>query len=290
MTGFGRGEFKNENYHITIEIKSYNHRYLDFTFHIPRNFQVFEERCRGILQSKIFRGKIEVFLQISRKEIRPYEVKLNKSVLDGYYAAIETMRQHYQISETPSLALLVSLPEVFELNEQETNLEELWNYVRIALEEALKNLLTMRENEGKELFNDINERLSHIEAYINKIEARAPFVVEEYRLKITKLLHELLPPEIVDEYQNRLLYEIVLYTEKTNISEEITRFKSHISQFINHAKQTESIGRKLDFLLQEMNREINTIGSKANDLELSSYVVEIKSELEKIREQIQNIE
>ncbi|MGE5557957.1 MAG: YicC/YloC family endoribonuclease [Bacillota bacterium] len=290
MTGYGRGEFTNDKCAIVVDLKTINHRYLDISFRMPRSIQIFEEKCRNVLHKYINRGRVDLYIQLTERESGLHDIKLNRFIAAAYYDALKDLRKLFNIKEKISLQLMSGLPDVFQTAEISLNEEEIWTYMEKALEDAVSRLLVMRRKEGEKLFVDIANHLGVIEDSLERIKLRAPFVVEDYKSRLNKNLAELLPPDSLDEYQNRLLCEIVIYADKINIAEEIARLYSHLQQFKETSRQQGSIGRKLDFLLQEMNREINTIGSKANDYALSACVVEIKSELEQIREQIQNIE
>ena len=288
MTGFGRGEQLGLGYHFSIEIKSVNHRYQEIMVKIPRNFNLLEERIRKIIQEKTQRGRIEVYVNVKETEEKERFVKVDKELALSYDKSLKELANLLDTTYTTDVYSLVSLPEILSVEEQETDIEAVWPYIETAVQEALTQLIAMRKNEGEKLAQDLLQRLDELRDLTEQIKQRSPLVVSEYQEKLRQRLAVMLTDTSLDE--NRLLMEVALFADRASITEELVRLESHIEQFVEALQQQQPIGRKLDFLVQEMNRETNTIGSKANDLVISHLVVEGKSQLEKIREQVQNIE
>jgi len=288
MTGFGRGEQIGLGYHFSVEIKSINHRYQEVIVKIPRNFNPLEERVRKAVQEKTQRGRIEVYVNAKETEDKKRFVKVDKELALSYDMSLKELAQSLNTTYITDIYRLVSLPEILSLEEQETDIEAIWPYLETAVHEALAQLVAMRRNEGEKLARDLLQRLEELRDLIDQIKQRAPLVVSEYQEKLRQRLAAMLIDTALDE--NRLLMEVALFADRASITEELVRLESHIEQFAEALQQQQPVGRKLDFLVQEMNRETNTIGSKANDLVISRLVVEGKSQLEKIREQVQNIE
>ncbi|NLY67789.1 MAG: YicC family protein [Tissierellia bacterium] len=289
MTGFGRGEFSNGTYAFNIEIKTVNHRYNDIIVRMPKHLNYLEEKIKRLIKKNISRGRVEIYVNMEYVTESPVEVHVDTSLAKSYKAALENLLSELGIEDKIGLEDVLTLEDIVKTERKEIDEDIIWECLSKALSIALENVMNMRKEEGSVLKEDIQCQLEKIESMLSKIEERAPFIVEEYRDKLRERIRELLDEEQgLDE--ERLNYEVVLFADKSDINEEIVRFKSHIRQFYKSMESKEPIGRKLDFLVQEMNREINTIGSKANDLIITNCVVDIKSELEKVREQIQNIE
>ncbi|WP_090437823.1 YicC/YloC family endoribonuclease [Natronincola peptidivorans] len=289
MTGFGRGEVQKEGKYFHIELKSVNHRYMDISIKMPRSFTYLEDRIRQLVKKYIQRGRVEIFITYKNLGESDIKVTTDITLAHQYIKALEEIHNSFSIEKDIGVSTIARFPDVLQLEKQEENEEIVWNLLKEGLTQALNNLLEMRKEEGSELKDDLEKRLEILIALIAKIKDRSPEVVKEHKERLTKRIREFMEEEIeIDEA--RIALEVALFADKSNITEEIVRLNSHIVQFNKSMEQKEAIGRKLDFLIQEMNREINTIGSKANDLVISNIVVDIKSELEKIREQIQNIE
>lgn len=288
MTGFGRGESNGQGYHFSVEIKSVNHRFLEIMVKTPRSLQIFEDSLRKAIQQRIQRGRIEVYVNLKETGERKRLVKVDKELVLSYDNSLKELAQNLNTVYVTDIYRLAVLPDVFIIEEEEIDFEELWIILKKALDEALDSLTEMRSKEGGRLVEDLLGRLDRLESLINKIADRSPAVVNDYRARLKERLSVLLTDSTVDEV--RLAMEVALFADRASITEEIVRFKSHLEQFNKILLSGEPVGRKLDFLVQELNREINTIGSKANDLVISQTVVEGKSELERIREQVQNIE
>jgi len=288
MTGYGRGEEDNATKKFTIEIKSINHRYSEIVVKQPRQYMLLEDNIRRLVQKYIQRGRVEIYIKVEETGVKKPEIKVDKENAIAYYNSLKDLANYLEISPNINIHQLATLPEVIRLEEIEEDLDDIWAVMENALTKALKQLSTMRETEGQSLKKDLEKRIIFLQELSGKISRRSPVVVEEYREKLKTRIKELLDETQFDE--NKFNQEVVYFAEKCSITEELVRLNSHYQQFNNSLNSDESIGRKLDFLVQELNRETNTIGSKANDLEISNLVVEMKSEIEKIREQVQNIE
>ncbi|MEG6522154.1 YicC/YloC family endoribonuclease [Desulfotomaculum sp. 1211_IL3151] len=288
MTGYGRGEASIEGRRFTVELKSVNNRYCEVFLRQPRSLTPIEDKIKRSIQAKVTRGRVDGYISIEETgEITP-SVKVDKALAVAYHNSMEELAEYLSIKEKISIKDLISLPNVISLEQPEENLELWYPAIQEATEQALEALLAMRQTEGERLKEDILNRKATIGHLTMKITERAPLVVQEYRDKLSQRLSEWLDNGIIDE--TRLAAEIAIFADRADISEEIVRLNSHLLQLDQFLSEGGSVGRKLDFLVQEMNREINTIGSKANDLAITNAVVNAKSELEKIREQVQNIE
>ncbi|OQB13350.1 MAG: hypothetical protein BWY15_01814 [Firmicutes bacterium ADurb.Bin193] len=288
MTGYGRAVKTIDNFDISVEIKSVNHRYADFSLRVPRHYGFLEEHIRSYLKERISRGKVDISVTVRKSVDDSKEILPNIALAKSYIDAFSRISDEFGIQNDITVTSLTRFSEIFEITHKEDDEDELLSRVLTLTEEAVEGFTAMRVREGEKLAADMLMRNRIIAEELSKIEALAPKAVIEYREKIEARIKELLGDAPIDE--NRLLTETALYADRLSVTEEIVRLKSHIVEFDRIMAQNEPVGRKLDFLLQEMNREINTIGSKSNDLEITRIVVNIKSELEKIREQIQNIE
>lgn len=288
MTGFGRGEYTSANKQITVEIKSINHRYSEVIVRLPRQYSALEETIRRLVLAQVSRGRVEVFIKLEKTGSGEQEFQVDKELALNYYRAMKELAAITGAEMNVGIAELSHLPGVLTVEEAEENLEEIQKEIEPALQLALANLLQMRETEGEKLAGDLRDRIDYLEELRNKISEKSPLVVSIYRDKLKSRIKELTDGDVVDE--NRLALEVALFADKCSIDEELVRLGSHYAQFNSFLREKASTGRKLDFLIQEINREVNTIGSKANDLDITKYVVEMKSELEKLREQVQNIE
>lgn len=288
MTGFGRGEAANEKYKVTIEMKSVNHRYLDLSVRLPRKLNFYEPAIRNQVKEFAKRGKIDIFVSIEQLQENAESIQYNPQIAAAYLSGISQMADEFSIDGTIQAYQLARFPDVFTKAEEDDNEEEWIPIVTQALRDACEKFAESRRIEGEKLAKDLSEKLDHISDLVDKIETRSPQIVEEYRKKITEKVEQLLGDTQIDE--NLLATEIVMFSDKICVDEEMVRLRIHVE----HVKETlaagENIGRKLDFLIQEMNREANTTLSKANDSEVSEYGIDLKTEIEKIREQIQNIE
>lgn len=288
MTGFGRGREVLNGRDITVEIRSVNHRYYEFSARIPRSLSFAEDKLRALLAGKIGRGKVEVSVYITNTTANDEQITVNKQVLSDYVAALRSVQEEYSLKDDLALSHVLRMPDALTVVKTQTDEEQLWADVSAVAQQALERFITMREAEGVKMRDDFLARLKTIEEWVGVIEQRSPKLVEEYRMRLFERMKEVLEGKQVDE--GRILLEAAIYSEKTAVDEETVRLRSHIAQFRTMLESSEPVGRKLDFLVQEMNRETNTIGSKVQDLEVTHIVVDQKSEIEKIREQVQNIE
>lgn len=288
MTGYGRGEAVAAGKKFIMELKSVNHRFCEVVIRLPKNLHQLEERIREQIQKGLSRGRIDCYLSVEEAGPKNVAVKVDKSLLAAYYKAMREILSALERTEEPRLEHFLALPGLFTVEEPPENIEEIWVGVEQALTEALTALVEMRKTEGARLREDIESRVDRIEQLNREIEGRAPLVVEEYRKRLLQRVAELVPGGVVDPV--RLAGEVALFAERSSIAEEVVRIYSHLNQMRLTCNEGGPVGRKLDFLVQEVNREINTIAHKAGDLRISQIVVEVKSELEKIKEQVQNVE
>lgn len=288
MTGYGRCQSVIGGYDILLEIRSVNHRFFDFTAKIPRSYGYLEEKLKSFFQGSISRGKVEVSLSIYSVGGADAVIEVNESVAEGYVNALREANKKLMLNDDLSLSNLMRLPDVFNIRKAADDEEVVWECVRSAAQTALDDFIAMRENEGRRMVADVCEKLDNIEKMVAMVEAESPKITEAYRTRLTERMKEILGNTSVDE--QRIISEAAIFSEKTAVDEETVRLKSHISQCREMLSGDNAIGRKLDFLIQEFNREANTIGSKCQGLEITKTVIEMKSEIEKIREQIQNIE
>ena len=287
MTGFGRGKYQNEGREYLVEIKSVNHKYCDINFKMPRIFSGIENRLRKDVEKQVSRGKIDVYIDFLNFSNEGTSLKFNKELAKIYIKDLQELGKETGLDYNLSVIDIAKMPDIFKIGD-ENNEDIIYNELNIALGQALNNFIQMREIEGEKLKEDLKKRISYISEKINEISRFSAGLVKEYVVKLEARIKELLQTDVVDE--NRLAQEIVIFSDKSSIEEEITRLKSHIFQFLTLISDSSPIGKKIDFLIQEMNRETNTIGSKANSIEITNRVIELKTEIENIREQIQNLE
>lgn len=288
MTGFGRGHEILNGRDITVEIRAVNHRYYEFGCRIPRSLGFLEEKLKTLLNGKISRGKVEVSVLVYNVDAPDEKISINKEVVKDYIDALRSVKDEFELNDDLSLSHVMRIPDAFTVVKEEADEEQIWADVKAVAEAALTKFIAMREAEGERMKADLLSRLATIENWVGIVEERSPIIVEEYRKKLFDKMTEVLGNANIDE--SRILLEAGIFSEKTAVDEETVRLRSHIAQFRTMLEGEEAIGRKLDFLVQEMNRETNTIGSKVQDIEVTKIVVDQKSEIEKIREQIQNIE
>lgn len=288
MTGYGRGEHEAEGRKFSVEIKAVNHRYNDISIRLPRSMNYLEDKIRKTLTKKIMRGKTDVFITFESFSEDDVNIKINEPLAKAYCEKLEYLKLNYGLTGDNTLDLVVKFPDIITVEKVQEDEDTIWNALLPALDDALNSFISMREIEGEALKKDILKKADVIENYVAEIKERAPLVAEDYRQRLTDRLNELLADTSIDE--QRILTEVTIFADRACIDEEITRLTSHISQLRSIFAKDEPIGRKLDFLVQEMNREANTIASKSNDIKITQITVELKSEIEKIREQIQNIE
>ena len=287
MTGFGRGKYENEGRTYTVEIKSVNHKYSDINVRLPRFLNSVEDKIRKRVAEVISRGKIDIFVSFENYSSSGTTIRINKELAKEYIKELKSLAEEADLRFDLNVIDVSKFPEILKLEDDDDD-ELIGQEVMIALDDALEKFVNMREIEGTKLVEDIERRIYVIQDKVNEITNFSSTLVEEYMTRLTTRVNELLAPGVVDEA--RLMQEIVIFSDKSSIEEELTRLKSHISQFLELIKQSSPIGKKIDFLIQEINREVNTIGSKANSLDITNKVIEIKTEVENIREQIQNIE
>lgn len=288
MTGYGRHESVLHGRTLVIELKSVNNRYLDCNVHLPRVYICAEDGVQRRVKAAISRGKVDVYVNVENNTEEAVSVTLNQPVAAGYMEALRTMADTFGLESNVSIDLLAKFPDVFKVDKVPEDLEELTADIHAVTEEALRDFDAMRSREGEKLEADLLGRLVTLENFTHQVEQRSPQTVADYRARLTAKLQEVLADRQLDE--SRVLTEAAIFADKVAVDEETVRLHSHIAQFREMLAGGSPIGRKLDFLIQEMNRETNTIGSKCNNLEISTIVVNMKAEIEKIREQVQNIE
>ena len=288
MTGYGRCVETVNGREFTVEVRSVNNRYLDCTVKLPRSLTFAEETVKQAVKAAISRGKVDVFITLRSEEASDVKVTLNDAMVQGYLAAMEEMAEKYHVTNNVSTAVLSRMPEVFTVEKPEVDEEQLLADLMTVVNQALKNYDAMRSTEGKALENDLRSRGETILGLVAQVEAGSAQTVADYRVRLYNKLQEVLANTAIDE--SRILTEAAIFADKVAVDEETVRLRSHLQQMNQMLTTGGAIGRKLDFLLQEMNRESNTIGSKCSDVKLARIVVDIKAELEKIREQTQNIE
>ncbi|MBQ8663647.1 MAG: YicC family protein [Eubacterium sp.] len=288
MTGFGHCEVTENQRKITVEMKSVNHRYLDLNIKMPKKLNFFEAAIRNFMKDYIQRGKVDVYVSYEDMSEDTMLVKYNSAIAAEYLKQLTAMAEEFNLENDIRVGALSRYPEVLTMEEQSMDEEELWSLLEKALKGACEQFVETRVREGQNLYNDLMDKLTHLEENVAKVEERSPEILAEYRQKLYDKVSELLGDKQIDE--GRIATELVIFADKICTDEETVRLKSHIQTTKKTLNETESIGRKLDFIAQEMNREANTILSKANDLTVSNIAIDLKTEIEKVREQIQNIE
>lgn len=288
MTGYGRCETVVDGRAVTVELKSVNHRYFEFSCRTTRGYSFLEEKMKSYLQGKISRGKVDAYISVEALESAEAQVLVNHPLASGYVHALRELAERYDLQDDISVSTVARYSDIFSVHKSPEDEDAVWASVQKAADEALEQFLKMREAEGQRLKADVLSRADTIMGLVGQIETRSPQTVAEYRERLQQKMEELLGDTTVDE--QRLLMETAIFADKVAVAEETVRLRSHFKQMQEMLDSGEPIGRKLDFLVQEMNREANTIGSKAVDSQIAYMVVDIKAEIEKIREQIQNIE
>lgn len=288
MTGFGRAELQDEVRRFTVEIKSVNHRYLDFNMKMPKKLSVFETAIRGVLKEYMQRGKVDVFISCEDFSSGRMQLHYNRELTEQYLNYFRQMERDFSLENDIKVSHLSRLPEVLTMEEQEIDAEELWSGLEKTLRSAGEQFAISRQAEGESLKRDLTAKLEGLRSNVKQIEERSPEILQEYRERLETKMRELLTDSQMDD--SRIAAEVVIFADKICTDEETVRLNSHIDNMKVALDAGEGIGRKLDFIAQEMNREANTILSKANDLETTNIAIELKTEIEKIREQIQNIE
>jgi len=288
MTGYGRAAGASGKLLITIELRSVNNRFLDCSVKMPRAYAAVEERLKKTVQAAISRGKLDVFVTVDASQADDVELSVNEALAEAYVKAIRETAARFGLPDDSTATTIVRMPDVLNVKKREADMDALGDDMDAILREAIADFDAMRLREGEKLERDVLSRLGEIERLTGVVEERSPQTVAEYRERLLARMNEVLGSAGIDE--NRILTEAAIFADRTAVAEETVRLRSHIAQFREIAASGEPVGRKLDFLIQEFNREANTIGSKANDAELARTVVDMKAEIEKIREQIQNIE
>ena len=288
MTGFGRSEIVKGNRKISVEIKSVNHRYLEAGIKMPKKLNVFESRMRDLLKKYATRGKIDIFINYEDDSESQVNLKFNQNIADEYMAIFNNMSEKYNLKNDMTVGGLARFPEVITMDEVQEDEEELWHFIEEAMKAALEQFVNTRILEGENLKKDLLGKLDHMEELVAFVEKRSPEIMKEYRSKLESKVKELLGDTTIDE--SRIATEVIIYADKICVDEETVRLRSHIEHARKCLNEDGGIGRKMDFIAQEMNREANTTLSKANDIEISNAAIDLKTEMEKVREQIQNIE
>lgn len=288
MTGFGRAVKEIDGYVITVELKSVNHRYFEFSSRIPRQYGFLDEKLKSFINSRVSRGKVECFVTIEALNTEAAEVVVNNTLASAYVKALKEIASNYELKEDFGASTISRFQDVLVVKKADEDEEKIWGYVKSVCDESIDKFIAMREVEGAKMHDDIQSRGQFILDCVSFIEERSPQTVKEYNEKLVERVHDLIGDVSLDEA--RIIQEVAIYADKVAVAEETVRLRSHIDQLNAFINSAEPVGRKMDFLVQEINRETNTIGSKANDVEIARKVVDIKAEVEKIREQIQNIE
>lgn len=288
MTGFGRSQVNSNGYEVSCELKSVNHRYFDLHTRLSRRYGYLEDKIKEELKKKLNRGRLEISINIEKTDESKRNIKVDKGLALAYYESLKDLAENLDISAKFEVVDIFRLPDVFNLVDEQEDPELVWQTLREALDEAVDSLVEMRRKEGDNLSQDILARNAYILAEVELLAQRSPLVAQEYQEKLRNRIMDMVNGVAVDE--TRLLQEAAIFADKASITEEIVRLQSHIKHLNELMLSADAVGRKCDFLVQEMFREINTVASKANDIEMSQIVVEVKAELEKIREQLQNIE
>lgn len=288
MTGYGRAQAIVDGRDILVEVKSVNHRYFECSTRIPRTYGYLEEKLKKLANTAITRGKVEIGVMISNVDAAETEVGVNLDLARGYVTALRSLKEELSLTDDLSLSSIARFLDIFQLKKEEEDEDAVWNAVQSVAEAALSRFCNMRKTEGERLYEDISGRLLGIEGCVAEVEALSPQTIADYKVRLYAKLNEVLEGKNIDEA--RVLTEVALFADKIAVDEETVRLRSHLHQFSALMEETQPVGKKLDFLVQEMNREVNTIGSKCQNLRVTRLVVEMKSEIEKIREQIQNVE
>ena len=288
MTGFGASDLATAAGRYTVEARSLNHRFLEIIVRLPRELAPLEDRIRALVQGRVLRGRVEVAIMRENYGKRLRTVRIDLDLAKAFASALNELKQALELPGSPDLAMLSALPDLIRIEEQKEDLEAAWTAIAEAVEVALSRLVAMREREGARLTSDLGQRVRRLAERADEIERRAPLVVQEHAARLTRRIEELIGMPPVDE--GRLAAEVAIFADRSDIAEETTRFRSHLAQMQQMLIGDGPAGRTLEFLVQELGREANTIGSKANDVEISRAVIAVKGELESLREQIQNLE
>ena len=288
MTGFGRSKLEINSREYIVEIKSVNHKYSDISIKLPRNIMCFEEKIKKIISNNISRGKVDVFVTFNNYSEEGKDVVINKELAQNYINQLKELAQENGLDDKIRVTEITKMPDVLQLKIQDAESDVIWQELEKCVTEAVNNFVEMREVEGERIKQDLLTRINNVESLVNSIFSNTTGLIEEYVVKLRERIKEILSTDVVDEA--RLAQEIVIYADKCSVEEELTRLRSHISQFRSLLETKELVGKRIDFLIQEMNRETNTIASKSVKLEITNLAIEIKTAIEDIREQVQNIE
>ena len=288
MTGFGRSKLEINSREYIVEIKSVNHKYSDISIKLPRNIMCFEEKIKKIISNNISRGKVDVFVTFNNYSEEGKDVVINKELAQNYINQLKELAQENGLDDKIRVTEITKMPDVLQLKIQDAESDVIWQELEKCVTEAVNNFVEMREVEGERIKQDLLTRINNVESLVNSIFSNTTGLIEEYVVKLRERIKEILSTDVVDEA--RLAQEIVIYADKCSVEEELTRLRSHISQFRSLLETKEPVGKKIDFLIHEMNRETNTIASKSVKLEITNLAIEIKTAIEDIREQVQNIE
>lgn len=288
MTGFGRAVKELDGYVITVELKSVNHRYFEFSSRCPRQYGFIDEKIKSFVNSRVERGKVDCYVGIEALNTESADVVVNHTLASAYVKALKEIAQSYDLKEDFGASTISRFSDVLVVKKAEEDEEKIWTLVKDVASEAVDKFIEMRQTEGKRMYDDVYSRSSFILDCVSYIEERSPETVKEYNDKLVQRVHDLIGDVSLDE--SRVIQEVAIFADKVAVAEETVRLRSHIEQLREFLDSDTAVGRKMDFLVQEINRETNTIGSKCNDVDIARRVVDMKAEIEKIREQIQNIE
>lgn len=288
MTGYGRAQKTLDGRDILVEIKSVNHRYFEFNARIPRSYGYIEDKLKSLAAESISRGKVDMSVSIYTVAGKSAEISINSAIVKGYIEALRSVKDEFSLNDDLSLSSVARMPDVFNIASAAEDEDVIWGEVKAVAAEAVASFMKMRENEGEKLLEDIKLKLDSLERLVGEVEEKSPQTVADYRARLTQKLNEILENKNIDEA--KILTEAAVFAERVAVDEETVRLRSHIKQFRTLINSKTPVGKKLDFIVQEMNREVNTTGSKCQDAAVTAIVIEMKSEIEKIREQIQNIE
>ena len=288
MTGFGRSKLEENSREYIVEIKSVNHKYSDISIKLPRNIMCFEEKIKKIISSNISRGKVDVFITFNNYSDEGKDVIINKELAKNYINQLKELANENGLDDKIRVTEITKMPDVLQLKIEDDDSDVIWKELEKCVNQAVANFIDMRNVEGERIKQDLSARIDNVETLVNSIFSNTTGLIEEYVVKLRERIKEILQTDVVDEA--RLAQEIVIYADKCSVEEELTRLHSHIAQFRSLLQSKEPVGKKIDFLIQEMNRETNTIGSKSGKLEITNLAIEIKTAIEDVREQIQNIE
>jgi uncharacterized protein (TIGR00255 family) len=288
MTGFGSGEVATATDRYVVEARSLNHRFLEVMVRLPRDLAPLEDRIRGLVQGRVLRGRVEIAIIRENYGKRARTVKIDVDLAKTFLGALNDLKRALELSGTADLSMLIGLPDLLKVEEQKEDLEACWPQISEGVGIALNRLVAMRETEGARLAGDLGQRIDRLQQRVEEVERRAPLVVKEYAVRLTRRIAELVTTVPVDE--GRVATEVAMFADRCDIAEEVTRFRSHLTQVRQTLAADGAVGRTLEFIVQELGREANTMGSKANDLEIARAVIAVKGELESLREQIQNVE